>query len=356
MSKIIIANKEIVLDEAYIDIAKDERICRGILKESAPIIIRKCAQVLKANRVSIWLLSNTGTELICLSHYSLKEDTFKEVSAALTQNEFPKYFNALNNSRVIDAQFAETDTRTKELADSYLIPSNVKSLLDATLRKNGDLTGVLCCEILDKPRKWTVDEKIFITSVADLISQRLILEELQKSEAHLLSLFEVSPLGIFIFGVENNGFLDGNPAIQKIFRANSKEEILGKTPIDLSPEFQPCGELSATKSARYVEACLAGETQTFEWVHLRIDGSEFDAEISLSSLDASRSSNLLFSVISDISKRKKIERDLEFRASHDSLTGLFNRDYLHQYVNELIIRDQREIRESTIALLLLSRA
>ena len=352
MNNTVVFLDEKKLEKAYLDLAKDECAFKGLLKENAPFIIRRCAKVLKLSSISIWLLSEDETELFCLSQYNNEENKFEEIQTTLTKNKFPKYFDALNSSRVVDAQFAKTDARTKELADSYLIPLNIKSLLDASLRNNGDLTGVLCCEIKGKPRNWTNAEKTFITSVADLVSQRLLLEELQKSEAHLLALFEVSPLGIFVFGSENNGFLDGNPAISKIFRAK-KEEILGKTPLDLSPEYQPCGELSYTKAMRYIEACLAGETQTFEWVHTRLDGSEFDAEITLSSLDSSRSSTLLFAVVSDISNRKKIERDLEYRASHDSLTGLLNRDSLHQYLNQRINHDQREKASSTIALLLL---
>ncbi len=358
MNKTIVYSDNIELDEAYINIAKDERIFKGSLKDSAPIIIRKCAEVLNSNRVSIWLLSKDRTELVCFSHYSYAEDKFEEISVTLTQHDLPEYFNALNNSRVIDAQYPEVDLRTKELTDSYLIPLKIKSLLNATIRNNGNLQGVFCCEIQGEPRSWTSDEKIFITSIADLVSQRLLLGKLKKSQAYLLSLYEVSPLGIMFLDGRDNVFIDGNPAMFKMFGVK-KEEILGKSPLDFSPECQPCGELSSSIVFKHVAACIKGDTPTFEWVHKRLDGSEFDAEISLGALETSSSSNLLFAVVSDISRRKEAERDLEYRASRDSLTGLLNRESLYEYLDQLIsydqrVRyDQREERNSKIAILLL---
>ena len=68
-------------------------------------------------------------------------------------------------------------------------------------------------------------------------------------------------------------------------------------------------ELSLEK----IHAALRGEPQRFEWVHRRIDGSDFDAEVTLNTLELEDGVHLL-AFVRDITSRKRSERAMEAHA------------------------------------------
>ena len=343
------------LENAYLALIKDNRIYDFALNESAAIIVKQCAVTLSAGRASIWVSYDDESALHCLSLYSADQNIYQS-GAVINEKELPHYFAALSRERVIDARNAIVDFRTRELVDSYLIPLNICSLLDATLRHQGKAKGVVCVEMIGRQRIWTKDEKMFVASIADLFSQRMIVDELARSEYNYKALYENTSEGIAVFS--GGVFSDVNPAGCKMY-GGSRDEIIGKTPIDFSPEYQSDGQLSANKALAYIDACLQGVPQNFEWTHQRVDGTEFFAEITLNAVKF-KGEDTLFALFRDINDRKVAEEQanhakekLEHRAAHDSLTGLMNRYQLHNHIDSITGGECRENSRSRIALLLL---
>jgi formate hydrogenlyase transcriptional activator len=123
-------------------------------------------------------------------------------------------------------------------------------------------------------------------------------EELRKSEAKYRSLFDLSPIAIYLLDVEGN-FLAANPAGQQLLKA-SAQEIVGANivstylPQELSSQQQPAEK-------------LGGGLFRFERNFLRRDGSTIPVEISLSAmLPGGRQA-----VVQDISERKRTASALE---------------------------------------------
>jgi len=111
-----------------------------------------------------------------------------------------------------------------------------------------------------------------------------------------------------IFTMREDKFLDCNPRTLEIFGC-SREQIVTKTPFDFSPAVQPDGEGSYAKGMAKIRSAMAGEPQSFEWTHTRLDGTPFEAEVSLSAFDDD-GERLLIAVVRDVSERRRAEEAL----------------------------------------------
>lgn len=342
-----------LLADTYLALSKDTEIWKGSLTHGLRRIVRACANAVSVQRASIWQLDASFSELTCLALY--REDTdHYEQGATLQARTFPRYFAALANNRVIDASDALNDPRTREFADVYLKPQGIMSMLDATLRSKGDTRGVLCLEEIGTARLWTREEQAFVASVADLVSQLMVLNELRNSEIRYRALFEGS--GDAIFVLRNGLFIDCNNTAQHMFRC-SREQMMGRSPAEFSTPLQPDGMASTDKARHKIRAALDGQVQIFEWRHRRHDGTTFDAEVTLNAVLIEDTTCLIGSV-RDISDRKQAEQalllsrqQLEHRANHDALTGLPNRECLHERAIHSIT--QANFQNCKIAFLLL---
>ena len=97
------------------------------------------------------------------------------------------------------------------------------------------------------------------------------------------------------------------PATEQLFKL-PKSEIIGKTPVDFSPEYQPDGISSKHKAENLIQKVLNGEPQIFDWTNLH--GSiPFFVEVNLSLFQLNEKS-LIIAVIHDITGRVKFEEDL----------------------------------------------
>ncbi len=110
-----------------------------------------------------------------------------------------------------------------------------------------------------------------------------------------------------IFLMRGGRFIDCNPRTLSMFGCG-REDIIGQPPDRFSPELQPDGRSSETAAAQYIQAAIGGEPMFFEWVHCRLDGHVFDAEVSLNGVQLKGEPHLL-AVVRDITGRKQAERD-----------------------------------------------
>jgi PAS domain S-box-containing protein len=105
--------------------------------------------------------------------------------------------------------------------------------------------------------------------------------DLLKSEEKFQRLFHKSSDPSFL--LHNHIFIDCNQAALDSLRAE-RTEIIGKSPAELSPETQPDGSLSNEKAEFYIKEALKNGFVQFHWLHRRLDGSEFLAEVSLTTI------------------------------------------------------------------------
>ncbi len=127
------------------------------------------ADTVEVGRVSIWMLNEDKTLLSCLNVYDRNKGTHEQ-GAQLSIVQYPRYFSALRENLTIATDDACTDTRTSEFAVGYLDVLGITSMMDSPIFEQGQTVGVLCHEHIGQPRKWSLDEQQFGSSIADFIS------------------------------------------------------------------------------------------------------------------------------------------------------------------------------------------
>jgi signal transduction histidine kinase len=196
---------------------------RSSLDLSIQLISEKTAEIMDGDRVSIWALNKERSYMECLDFFERSKNEHK-TQERLNTKDYPAYFTTLENNGVIDAYDAHTDSRTMEFASTYFHPLGISSTLDAPIHLDGKLKGVICIEQYNEKRQWAIEEKSFITAIADLIAITIETFERRKTEKELelsLSLtkatIESTADGILVVG--NDGKISGyNRQFVKMWR------------------------------------------------------------------------------------------------------------------------------------------
>ncbi len=176
MVKLIKANALHIynLDSLYFNICKIASECMGV------------------NRVSIWTLENENTILVRKILYSNSELDDEEIT--LHEADYPIYFHSMQNKLFIKANNVYTNEDTKGFTSTYSEPLNICSMLDCLFRLDGEPAGVICCETQEKFVNWTMEDVLFVQSLADYVAiahknQRIkqLLEEIRTKNIYLES-------------------------------------------------------------------------------------------------------------------------------------------------------------------------
>jgi len=131
-------------------------------------------------------------------------------------------------------------------------------------------------------------------------------DDLRESNERFKALFNKANDAILL--MDESTFIDCNPKAEEIFN-ESKDEIIGKTPMDFSPEFQPNGFLSKEMALEKINNAFDGKFQYFEWEH-HIQGKPVICEISISTVSVD-DKKLLLCLLRDITERKNAEKQIK---------------------------------------------
>ncbi|MFC6614132.1 PAS domain S-box protein [Halopenitus salinus] len=158
--------------DALLDLMTHESVVSGRFDRAVEEVTETATEVLDASAVNVWLLDEEDDVLRCVDEYDRIEDEH-ESGMTLDVDAYPEYVDAIRSNRSIAAEDARSDPRTRGLAGDYLEPNDVQSLLDATLRSEGEVKGVVCHETREEAREWSGDEVQFANDVADIVHRAL---------------------------------------------------------------------------------------------------------------------------------------------------------------------------------------
>lgn len=182
--------------------------------------------------------------------------------------------------------------------------------------------------------------------VRSVENQRRATEQaLSTSEAKYRGVFETANDGIML--IDEDRVVECNDRIPEML-ACTREEVIGKSPSDLSPEFQPDGTRTVDAQASQIRQVLAGKQLRFEWIARRKTGERFHVEVSLNRVEMSGRLHVQ-AFVRDISDRKKAEAERTRLATaiEHSAEGIIITDNagIIQYVNACFERDTGYNRE-----------
>jgi PAS domain S-box-containing protein len=177
-----------------------------------------------------------------------------------------------------------------------------------------------------------------------LIAAGLDITEREASDERFRVLFERSSDAHLLY--DEHGVLDCNDATLRMLRADSKEMVLGRTPIDLSPRRQSDGRLSVIVGEQMRQLARLRGYHRFEWTHQRMDGSPFLVEITLTPVRLNNR-EVILAVWHDIAERKAVEDAL--RSTKDAAESA------NRTKSEFMTRMNHELRTPLTAIIGFSR-
>lgn len=191
-------------------------------------------------------------------------------------------------------------------------------------RKDGELVDV---SVLAFPVILDINQIGIYAVYKDISDRKRSERALELQKTYFRKLFESSPEAICIIDTEDR-FIDVNYAFEKLF-GYSKDELINHYINDRIVQDGVIHE--ATKIS---EEVMGGNVIEYEAVRMKKDGSLIEVCILGYPIIFENKQLGVFGIYRDITERKKIERELTYMSIHDGLTGLYNRIYFENLLNE----------------------
>ncbi|KJZ62600.1 putative bifunctional diguanylate cyclase/phosphodiesterase [Pseudomonas fluorescens] len=311
------------------------------LKEAAELITRSACDIYEIDCASLWNFE--GSLLVPISAYHRASQEYL-LPEPIDVSHFPDYVEALHTGRAIDAHNALRDPRTREMAE-HLRSRDVNAMLDASIRVDGQVVGVLCLEQTGTTRAWQSDEIAFAGELADQFAQ-VINNHNRRTATSALHLFQraVEQSANAFLLVNCDGVVEYvNPSFTAITQYTT-EEVHGQRLSEL-PALENLSELLFDAHS----ALAKSNSWQGEFKSRRKNLEPYWGQLSISKVYGdNRELTHYIGIYEDITQNKLAQQRIERLAYTDNLTNLGNRPAFIRNLDERFARDS----DTPISLLL----
>jgi PAS domain S-box-containing protein len=167
-------------------------------------------------------------------------------------------------------------------------------------------------KVIVESKTFSVEVKgqpLLLSTTRDITKRKQAEELVRAAEHKYKTIYESSRDAIMTLAPPTWAFTSGNQATLEMFRARDEKEFVSQRPPDLSPERQPDGRLSSEKALEMINTAVEKGSHLFEWVHKRLDGEDFPADVLLTRMEL-EGKQVLQATVRDITERKQVEREL----------------------------------------------
>lgn len=140
-------------------LAQSEALNSGDLSRAFRAISKASCALLQVERSSAWLLSKERDSVALVDLYETSRRRSRP-DIVFPSTHCRPYLRALTREpRAVAISRPFHDSRTRDLASTYLSQFDIQAMLSAPIRQKGRLVGVLCAESIGTPRQWTRQEE-----------------------------------------------------------------------------------------------------------------------------------------------------------------------------------------------------
>lgn len=207
--------------------------------ESLAKLTELAGVALQSTSASVWLETRPGTYRL-VERYHLadgRRESGEELSSAL----IPEYYERIVNERCVSVVDGASDPSYRRVHAALFRDEPLVSVLAAAVRQKGVPVGLVSFLSRGKLRNWTLDEQLFTSALADLVSlgleedaRRQAEQSMRESQHRTNLLVEGTPLAAIDWGSDGS-VMGWNPAAERLF-GYGRGEAAGLSLADLLAE------------------------------------------------------------------------------------------------------------------------
>lgn len=328
-----------------IEMARNKVLFSGDLNAAIPQITESAARTLDVSRVGVWLYDRQHTKISCLDLFECASNCHTG-SLTMWASDYPEFFKALEDERVIAITDVGIDPRTEALVKPYFGHHGIRSTLMVPILLSGHTIGVVGYEHVGIAREWTTDEQSFASSIADIVSLLMEVSERKKTETDLrirTSAMNAANDQIVITDIQGRvEFV--NPSFERE-TGFSFNELEGKLPDFLTSDKHDAGFYNDLW-----DSLFSGRTWHGEITLNRRDDSVVVEDVTITPIkNESKAVERFIAIKRNITDKKIYEKKLDHLAHHDHLTGLPNRLLFSDRLTQCLAHSER--RKNALAVL-----
>ncbi|WP_439504677.1 PAS domain S-box protein [Sediminibacterium sp.] len=286
-----------------------EHVCQPIIKENG--------EFLGSRGTNLDITENKLAEAALLESKEIYQSLVESSDAAIIMLDVDGKFLYVNEIAAktfgkTPAEFLDQDFTINDLATPEGASQNMADIEQVFFSKKGIVKE--STRLINGQAIWfrssiqpVRDSKGIVYAVlvnaTNITEQKIAEEKVRLSELKYRTLFAESPDGFLI--LKDGVFIDCNKSSELIL-GGTRDYIIGKTPTDISPEYQPNGRLSDEFAKEVIGSAITKGSIQFEWTHLKENGKPVIVDIKVSLVDAN-GEKLLFTTWRDVTAQREAE-------------------------------------------------